>query len=61
MEIKKDIEAYTQDFWYDVKEGYIKPEAILVNQGDINAVKAAIAILKEFEDSCDEQIEGFIQ
>lgn len=61
MKIKDNCETSSSDFWYDLREGYLKPEDMLENQGDINAVKASIAILKEFESSCDEQIEGFVQ
>ena len=61
MKIKDGVEASTSEFWYDVTNGYLKPEEILEDENDINKVYEAIAIITDFEESCDEQIEGFIQ
>ena len=62
MKIKKDCTATTSDFWYDLTSGgYLKPEDILENQEDVDRVKNAIAVLLEFEQSCNEQIDDFEQ
>ena len=62
MKIKEGCTATTSDFWYDLTSGgYLKLEDILENIEDIHAVEEAIATLKEFEDSCEEQIEYFTQ
>lgn len=62
MEIKKGLGISTGDFWYDLTDGgYIKPDKICKNPQDAKKVKEAIAIIKDFENSCEEQIEGFIQ
>ena len=62
MKIKEGCTASSSDFWYDLSSGgYLKPEDILEDSNDIERVKKAIETIKDFEDSCDEQIEGFIQ
>lgn len=62
MEIKKDLEISTDEFWYDLSVGgYLNPEEICVNEEDVNKVNEAIKIIKDFEISCEKQIEGFIQ
>ena len=61
MKIKEGVEVSTSEFWYDVTNGYLKPEAILESTGAIIKVHDAIATLMDFEQSCEEQIEGFIQ
>jgi len=62
MKIKKGLEISTSDFWYDLTDGgYLNPEEILENQAEILVVKEAIKTLKNFQTSCEEQIEGFIQ
>ena len=62
MKIKKDLDICTQDFWYDLTDGgYLKPEEILVNQEDIDKVNKSIEILMEFQQSCEDEIEGFVQ
>ena len=60
MKIKEGLEVSTGEFWYDLTDGgYIKPEEMLVDEKDIEAVKQAIKVIKEFESSCEEQIEDF--
>jgi hypothetical protein len=60
--VKEGLEISSGDFWYDCsKGGYIKPEEILMDGKDIEEVKRAIQIVSKFEDSCDAQIEDFIQ
>ena len=61
MKIKDGIEASTSEFWYDLTNGYLKPEEILEKEYDINVVNQAIVDLEDFYNSCEEQIEGFIQ
>ena len=62
MKIKEGCTASTSDFWYDLTSGgYLNPEDILEDAEDVARVKEAIETLKEFEDSCDEQIEDFTQ
>lgn len=62
MKIKYGVEKSTSDFWYDLtKGGYLKPEEILENKEDIEKVKDAISVLKDFESSCEKQIDGFIE
>lgn len=62
MEIKKGLEISTDDFWYDLTiGGYLDPDEICANKVDAERVKQAIAIIRDFETSCEEQIEGFIQ
>ncbi len=62
MDIKKGLEVSTEDFWYDLtKGGYLKPDEICANKKDAQKVKEAVAIIEDFETSCEEQIENFIQ
>jgi len=62
MKIKAGVEAYSDDFWYDLTSGgYLRPEEILENEDDIKKVKDAIFVLEDFQRSCEEQIDGFIQ
>lgn len=60
MKIKEGLEVSTDDFWYDLTDGgYLKPEEICEDLTDAFKVKEAIAIVRDFEYSCEEQIEGF--
>ena len=61
MNIKIEAEASTDDFWYDLSEGYIKPEGMLEEQNDIDRVKQAISVIEEFYRSCEQQINGFLR
>ncbi len=62
MEIKKGIEVSTDDFWYDLTDGgYLRPKEICEHQEDALKVNAAIAIIEDFKQSCEEQIEEFIR
>ena len=62
MKLKKDLENSTSDFWYDLtKGGYLDPEEMCENKEDAEKVRKAIEIVEEFERSCEEQIEGFLQ
>lgn len=62
MKIKKGCKASTSDFWYDLTlGGYLNPDEICESPEDARRVKEAIEVVKEFEDSCEGQIEGFTQ
>lgn len=59
MEIKKDLDISTDDFYYDICNGYLVASEICANIDDVEKVNTAIDILTDFENSCGEQIEGF--
>jgi hypothetical protein len=62
MKIKKGIEISTGDFWYDLTDGgYLNPSEICANPKDADKVEKAIKVIKDFQRSCEEQIEDFIQ
>jgi len=62
MKVKDGCTASTQEFWYDLTDGgYLKPEEILADPEDVRRVKDAIAVIREFKASCEEQIDGFLQ
>lgn len=61
MKIKEGCEASTSEPWYDLNNGYLKPEEILENKEDVKRVYDAIFIVNEFLQSCEEEIEGFYQ
>ena len=62
MKIKKGLEISTGDFWYDLTDGgYLKPDEICENPEDAKKVEEAVKVIKDFQDSCEEQIEDFIQ
>ena len=62
MLIKTNLEIGSDDFWYDLTDGgYLDPYDICENKTDAEKVKNAIKIIKDFQDSCEEQIENFIQ
>jgi hypothetical protein len=62
MKIKKGLVISTSDFWYDLTEGgYLNPQEICADPKDANKVEKAIKIIKDFQISCEEQIEDFVQ
>jgi hypothetical protein len=62
MKIRKSCTASTSDFWYDLTDGgYLKPEKICADKADAQRVKDAIVVVREFQESCEDQIEGFLQ
>lgn len=62
FKIKKGLEISSGDFWYDVTDGgYLDPKEICTNKKDAEKIIAAIDIVKEFQQSCEEQIEDFIE
>ena len=62
MKLKKDLKLSTDDFWYDLIDGqYFRLEAMLEDKKDIDEIEEAIEVLVKFKNSCEEQIENFIQ
>ena len=62
MKLKKELENSTGDFWYDLTQGgYIKPEEMCESEKDAKKVNEAVSVVRDFEESCEEQIEGFLQ
>lgn len=56
MEFVKKAKIVTDDFYYDLfDDGYIKPEKLLKNQEDIDKVKNAIEIIKDFKESAEDK------
>lgn len=50
MKIKKDVDIFSDEFWYDlIYGGYLSPEKILEGEEDILRVKQAISVLSEYE------------
>lgn len=49
MKFKESATIVTDDFWYDLLEGYINPEELLQDQKDIVRVHRAIATIRLFE------------
>lgn len=61
MRIKKGLEIHSSDFWYDLTYGgYLRPTEICANIEDGIRVEHAIELIKDFEESCEEQIKDFI-
>ena len=61
MEIRKDLDVCSGDFWYDLTAGYLLPEEVCKHKEDVEKVNAAITIVLEFQESCEKEIEGFFQ
>ena len=62
MKIKEGCTVSTSDFWYDLtKGGYLDPFVILEDEKDAKRVVKAMDVIREFEESCEEQIEDFSQ
>ena len=62
MKIKKGLEISSADFWYDLTEGgYLIPVEICENPEDAAKVNEAIKVISDFQQSCEEQIEAFVQ
>jgi hypothetical protein len=53
--VKPDLKDFgTDDFWYDLSDGgYIRPEEILEDKKQIEALKEAIAIVRSFQNVID--------
>jgi len=62
MKLKRDYDVSTADFWYDLTDGgYIRPHEICEDTKDAEEVMKAVRKIKEFQNCCEDQIEGFIQ
>jgi hypothetical protein len=62
MKIKKGCEASTGDFWYDLTDGgYLNPRDICENAKDAKKVEDAVKVIRDFQESCEAQIDGFIR
>ena len=45
---------YVSDFWYDFSEGYIKPEKMLKDKKQVEALKNAKELILSFMDQAEE-------
>lgn len=62
MKIKKGLKISSGDFWYDLTDGgYLNPRKICANAEDADKVNAAIQVIRDFQQSCEDQIEDFVQ
>ena len=62
MDIKTGLDVSSGDFWYDLTDGgYLDPDEICAKKEDAEKVKKAIEVIRDFQNSCEEQIEGFEQ
>jgi len=62
MKIKKGLSISTIDFWYDLTDGgYLDPKEICTDKKDAEKVLEAIKVIQDFQRSCEEQIEDFLQ
>lgn len=62
MKLKKGLQHSSSEPYYDLSEGgYLKPEVMCENTEDANKVIEAVEIVQDFLESCEEQIEGFLQ
>ena len=61
MKLKPNLTCSSEDFYYDLREEYLKPEEMCEDLEDAKRVKEALKVIVDFEFACDEQIEGFIQ
>jgi len=60
MKIREGKDLYCDDgFWYGLTEGYVRPQELLVEQKDIDAVIAARDLLRDFEESLNEAYEDW--
>jgi len=60
VNIKIGVDVSTSDPWYDISYGgYLKPGEILEDPRDVMKVLSAVEVLKEFFESCEQQIPGF--
>ena len=61
IKLREGLTDCTSEFWYDLCEGKLKPTLMCENPDDADRILEAISVLQEFEISCEEQIEGFVQ
>lgn len=51
MEFKQNKEqTFSSDFWYDLTEGYIKPEDLLIKEEDAKKIRDAVSLISNFLD-----------
>ena len=61
MKLKENLSNSSSDFWYDLTEGgYLDPFDMCENVDDAQKVADAIEVLMEFQQSCEDQIDGFV-
>lgn len=53
MEVRDGAKITTDDFWYGLFEGYIKPEEVLLHRGDAEDVQRSMAVLQIFRKSTE--------
>lgn len=53
MEVRDGAKITTSDFWYDLFEGYIKPEEVLLHQDDVADVQRSMVTLQIFHKSTE--------
>lgn len=51
---KEGVVVTTDDFWYDLTQGRIKPQKFLDNQAQIDEVKRAIDLLTSLESQMED-------
>ena len=61
MKLKKNCGVSSSEFWYDLVDGYLNLDDMIEDELNIKKIRDAIRVLKDFEDSCNDQIEGFLQ
>lgn len=61
IKLKKDLHLVTNDFWGDLFNDCLDPKTMCKNPKDAKKVMEAIKTINSFKDSCDFQIEGFIE
>jgi hypothetical protein len=60
MELKKGLTNSSSDPWYDVSDGgYLNPEVMCADPVVGKQVADAVALVREFLQACNDQIEGF--
>jgi hypothetical protein len=54
-EFKEDakIQGSSDGFWYDIANGYIKPEEVLISE-QLETLEDALSLLQSFEQSLNE-------
>lgn len=55
MKLKEGLDLVIDDFYYELTDGgRLNPEDVLESAADAKRVRAAIEVLREFEDACDD-------
>jgi hypothetical protein len=62
IKLKKNLDISTDDFWGDLMDsGYLKPEEMCVDPVVAKRIREAMALLEDFQASCESQIKEFIR